>query len=82
MSQQNVEIVQRVYAPYAEGRLDFEFIDPEIEWRGPREFPDLGEAHHGHEGITRSYWERADALEAVELSEQDAYADSSESANA
>jgi ketosteroid isomerase-like protein len=139
MSQENVEIVRRMYDAFAEGRLDFEFVAPDIEWRGPREFPDLSEPWYGHEGVTRyftklaeifddyrmvperfidagddrvlvfsreggrgkgsgaqvethltahlwtmkdgkavrmqSYWERADALEAVGLSEQDAHAD-------
>ena len=28
-------------------------VDPEIEWRGPREFPDLAEPHFGHEGVRR-----------------------------
>jgi ketosteroid isomerase-like protein len=28
-------------------------MDPEIEWRGPREFPDLAEPHFGHEGVAR-----------------------------
>jgi ketosteroid isomerase-like protein len=115
-------------------------IDPQIEWNGPREFPDLAEPHYGYEGVARylrtiaevlddyrmvperfidaghdrvlvfsreggrgkesgaevqthltahlwtlrdgkairmqSYWERADALEAVGLSEQDAHRDS------
>ena len=118
-----------------------EFIDPEIEWTGPREFPDLAETHHGYAGVARyaakigeaiddyrmmperfmdagddrvlvfsreggrgkgsgaqvqthltahlwtlkngravrmqSYWERADALEAVGLTEQDLPTDQS-----
>ena len=28
-----------------------EWVDPEIEWRGPREFPDLAEPRHGYDGI-------------------------------
>jgi ketosteroid isomerase-like protein len=55
MSQENVEIVRRAYESQAEGRLDdwFEFLDRDIEWRGPREFPDLVEPHFGHEGVAR-----------------------------
>jgi ketosteroid isomerase-like protein len=55
MSQENVEIVRRAYEALTGGRLDdwFEFLDPEIEWRGPREFPDLAEPHFGHEGVAR-----------------------------
>ena len=149
MSQENVEIVRRIYAPMdlsvpgsvSRVSMSLELIDAEIEWRGPREFPDLAEPFYGHEGVARyiakiaevlddyrmaperfidagddhvlvfsreggrgkgsgaevqthltahlwtlkdgkavrmqSYWERADALEAVGLSEQDVHADSS-----
>jgi ketosteroid isomerase-like protein len=28
-------------------------VDPEIEWRGPREFPDRADPHFGHEGVRR-----------------------------
>jgi hypothetical protein len=38
-----------------------EWLDPEIDWRGPREFPDLAESRIGH-------WERHHALEAAGLS--------------
>ena len=54
MSQENVEAVRRGYAAWQKsGSPDFEFLDPEIEWRGPREFPDLAEPHFGHEGVAR-----------------------------
>src|SRR5688572_473621 len=53
MSEQNVEIVRRGYEAFARGEIDFETLDSEIEWRGPREFPDLAEAHHGHDGVRR-----------------------------
>ncbi len=62
MSQENVEIVRRHYAGLVDGfglgrfeRGDFEafleWLDPEIEWRGPREFPDLAEPRFGHDGV-------------------------------
>jgi ketosteroid isomerase-like protein len=62
MSQENVEAVRRGYEVMErylrEPSGDFpnlgEFLDPEIEWRGPREFPDLAQPHFGHEGV-RSY---------------------------
>ena len=45
MSGENVEIVRRrlrgVRQPWGGAGLIDEFLDPEIEWRGPREFPDL-----------------------------------------
>jgi ketosteroid isomerase-like protein len=54
MSQENLEIVRRGYGAFTEhGVPGFEFLDPEIEWRGPREFPDLAEPHFGHEGVAR-----------------------------
>src|SRR4051812_24985458 len=65
MSQENVELVRRIYAALdlgvpgavstttVEPGLFGELIDSEIEWQGPREFPDLAEPAHGHEGITR-----------------------------
>jgi ketosteroid isomerase-like protein len=53
MSQENVEIVRRGYEAFAEGGVAFEFLDSEIEWRGPREFPDLAEPHYGHDGVRR-----------------------------
>ena len=54
MSQANLEIVRRGYERWAElGSPDLAFLDPEIEWRGPREFPDLAEPHFGHEGVAR-----------------------------
>jgi ketosteroid isomerase-like protein len=51
MSEENVEIIRRGYEDFAKGRIAFELLDPEIEWRGPREFPDLAELRHGREGV-------------------------------
>ena len=51
MSEENVEIIRRGYEAFADGRIDFRFLDTEIEWIGPREFPDLAEPRHGHEGV-------------------------------
>jgi ketosteroid isomerase-like protein len=53
MSQENVDIARRGYEGFASGRIAFEFLDTEIEWRGPREFPDLAEPFFGHEGVQR-----------------------------
>jgi ketosteroid isomerase-like protein len=62
MSQENVEIMRRIYTaldvsqpgsvatPMPRERIE-DLVDPEIEWRGPREFPDLAEAVYGLEGI-------------------------------
>jgi ketosteroid isomerase-like protein len=62
MSQENVEAVRRGYGALVEGfaggdfeggEFDalFEWLDPEIDWRGPREFPDLAQPRFGHEGV-------------------------------
>jgi ketosteroid isomerase-like protein len=75
MSQENVEIVRRIYAfldlsqPGAADAASVptapfgELIDTEIEWLGPREFPDLAEPHYGHEGVTRYLAKVAEAIE-------------------
>jgi ketosteroid isomerase-like protein len=55
MSEENVEIIRRGYEAFAKGRIDYESLDPEIEWHGPREFPDLAEPQFGHEAVAR-YW--------------------------
>jgi ketosteroid isomerase-like protein len=51
MSRENVETISRGYEALAKGQIHFEGLDPEIEWRGPREFPDLAEPRYGHEGV-------------------------------
>jgi hypothetical protein len=51
MSKENVDVVRRGYEAFASGRIAFDFLDTEIEWRGPREFPDLAEPFFGHEGV-------------------------------
>ena len=58
MSQENVEIVRHGYRSLARGLHQrdfgpglFEWLDDEIEWRGPRQFPDLAEPRFGHEGV-------------------------------
>jgi ketosteroid isomerase-like protein len=63
MSKENVEIVRRGYEAFADGRVDLEILDPEIEWRGPREFPDLAEPHYGHEGVMQYLAKVGEALD-------------------
>ena len=68
MSQENVEIMHRIYAaldlsrPGPGERLK-NLVDPEIEWRGPREFPDLAEPVYGFEGMARYRAKIAEALD-------------------
>jgi ketosteroid isomerase-like protein len=65
MSQENVDLVRRgCYEAFTEsGVFNYEFLDPEIEWRGPREFPDLAETHYGHDGVRRYMEKLFEALE-------------------
>ena len=55
MSQENVEAVRRHYEAFNRGELDayIEALDPEFEWNGPREIPDLAGTYHGPEGVRR-----------------------------
>ena len=75
VSQQSVEIVRRIYAaldlsvPGSLSRDDWPpesikaFVDPEIAWQGPREFPGLAETVYGYEGIARYGDKIAEALD-------------------
>jgi len=75
MSQQNVEIVRRIYAaldlsvPGSVSRFGGPpesikgLIDREIEWQGPREFPDLAETVYGYAGMARYGAKIAEALD-------------------
>src|SRR5882762_8010331 len=75
MSLQNVEIVRRIYqamdlsAPGSMSNLSApleqwkSLIDPQIEWCGPREFPDLAEPVFGHDGIVAYAAKIAEALD-------------------
>ena len=54
MSRENVELIRRGYDLWAErGVPAFEFLDPKVEWHGPREFPDLAGPYVGHDGVRR-----------------------------
>jgi len=75
MSQENVEVVRRLYSLRADaagivrGDFDEVFLDymhPDVEVVPPSTYPDADIA----------FLDRSDALEAVGLSEQDARADS------
>jgi ketosteroid isomerase-like protein len=78
MSKENVEIVRQLYAamdrsvpPYGFGgppESIKRFIDPEIEWQGPREFPDLHETVYGYEGMARYAAKIAEALDDYRMS--------------
>jgi ketosteroid isomerase-like protein len=77
MSQENVEIVRRLYeeiAPmlkaFGEGEIHSppsELVDEQIEWRGPREFPDLAEPLYGHEGVRRYMEKLSEAIEGYRM---------------
>jgi len=65
MSQENIELVRRgCYEAFIEnGVFNYEFLDPEIEWRGPRGFPDLAAPHYGHDGVRRYMEKLSEAIE-------------------
>ena len=75
MSQENVEIVRVGYealtrgfesGAFERGEFDAEdlaWLDPEIDWRGPREFPDLAQSRFGHDGVREYFAVLSDALE-------------------
>ena len=79
MSQQNVEAVRRGYEAMEEylqdpgdlSSIPTGFLDPEIEWRGPREFPDLAEPHHGHDGVRRYLETLFEAIEDYQMSPEE-----------
>jgi hypothetical protein len=54
MSQENVEIVRRVYDAFARADLDvvLSYLDPEIELSQPPEMPGGG-TYHGREGVVQ-----------------------------
>ena len=70
-----MEIVRRIYAtmdrsvPGSVSQVSEpleqrkSLIDPDIEWCGPREFPDLAEPVFGHEGIVAYAAKIAEALD-------------------
>jgi ketosteroid isomerase-like protein len=47
--------VRRHYEAFNRGELDayLSVLDPEFEWNGPREIPDLAGPHYGPEGVRR-----------------------------
>jgi ketosteroid isomerase-like protein len=75
MSQDNVEIIRRLYAVMDLSRpgsvnemkeppeRSRELIHPEIQWQGPRQFPDLAEPVYGHQGIVRYLAKIAEVLD-------------------
>jgi ketosteroid isomerase-like protein len=44
-----------------------DWLDPEIEWRGPREFPDLAEPRFGHAGVREYMRVLFEALEGYRM---------------
>jgi ketosteroid isomerase-like protein len=53
VSQADVEIVRGHYEAFNRGELEafLSALDPEFEWNGPREIPDLAGPHYGPEGV-------------------------------
>jgi|SRR5689334_13928623 len=57
--QENVDTLEAVYRAINSSDLDavLRFQAEDVEWHGPRVFPDLAGPHRGHDGI-RSYTRR------------------------
>jgi uncharacterized protein len=78
MSDENVEIARRGYAAFVHGfdrghfeEEGFEWLDPEIEWCGPREFPDLAEPRYGHDGVREYLTILTEVLEDYRMSPEE-----------
>jgi ketosteroid isomerase-like protein len=54
MSQENVEIVRKVYAAWARSDPSraFDYLDPEVVWEAIEDAPDAG-TYRGHSGVKR-----------------------------
>jgi ketosteroid isomerase-like protein len=71
MSQENVEIVRRVFdaADRRDADAIFALYDPDVEWDASRMLPGLGEfteVAHGHDGLRRFFGEWLEAWESDE----------------
>ena len=83
MSQENVEIVRRGYealvrgfeqGDFERGDFDaagFEWLDAEIDWRGPEGFPDLAESRFGYEGVRDYFRVLTEAIEDYRMSPEE-----------
>jgi ketosteroid isomerase-like protein len=80
MSQQNVEIVRRLYETWGRGDLDavFAFYDPAIEWDMTHSYiPDMG-VYRGHDGV-REFFREWLAFFAEYYAEPEEFIDADES---
>ena len=62
MSQENVEIVRRIYEAWNEGDPGLRHIHPDIEMQQTAGFVGTGGTFHGHDGVLKSGRELLDAL--------------------
>jgi ketosteroid isomerase-like protein len=67
MFDENVELLRRGYAAFAEGDVDavLELIDPDVEVEVRTGRPDVseGEVYRGHEGFVRSFGEMMEVFD-------------------
>jgi uncharacterized protein len=56
VSQENVDLVRRMYDAYARGEVELglSYLDPEIEFSQPAGEPGAG-TYHGHEGVVQAF---------------------------
>ena len=58
MSQENVEVVRRLYAEFnRSGRPELDILDPAVVWYQPDEIGGGKGSYHGHEGVLRAVGE-------------------------
>jgi ketosteroid isomerase-like protein len=71
VSDENVELVRRLYAELAGGRLGDDvlgrFLDPEIEWLPVEHSPQAGERYRGFDDVRRFWREFVSAWESYEV---------------
>ena len=58
MSQENVEVVRRLYAEFnRSGRPELDILDPAVVWYQPDEIGGGRGSYHGHEGVLHAIGE-------------------------
>jgi ketosteroid isomerase-like protein len=67
MSQENVEVVRRAYATFAERGLEaaLDFAHPEFETTTPSSLASEPDTYRGHEGLRRYFESFGDAMEEI-----------------
>jgi hypothetical protein len=64
VSEENVAIVCELHEAFNRGELGayLSVLDPQFEWNGPREIPDLAGSRYGPEGVRRYLSKRTEVF--------------------